>query len=338
MDRVRVCVDAVGGDEPAEVVLSGIEAALEADPNLEVLVAGPEDVVSGFCEAHERAEALIAPDVITMEDDPITAVMKRRKSSIVLGCRAVKKGQAAGFFSAGSTGAITAAGTAYVTPFKVLQDGKRSAVRPCLTNALPNRRGGLTVLCDMGANPDVEPMDVVRFAQMGAAYASCVLGIEHPRVGLLSNGTEEHKGSVFTQACYPLMEQHVAGFSGNCEGTDLTSGDVDVVVCDGFAGNIALKSIEGAAKFMMEELKAGLMSSIKGKIAAMLMKPMLRNLKHTLSGDAKGGAVLLGLQGVVMIGHGATSDEAVKNGTLACAAAIRQGLVASVASSMGLEA
>lgn len=338
MDRVRVCVDAVGGDEPAEVVLSGIEAALEADPNLEVLVAGPEDVVSGFCESHERAEALIAPDVITMEDDPITAVMKRRKSSIVLGCRALKKGQASGFFSAGSTGAITAAGTAYVTPFKVLQDGKRSAVRPCLTNALPNRRGGLTVLCDMGANPDVEPMDVVRFAQMGAAYATCVLGIEHPRVGLLSNGTEEHKGSAFTQACYPLMEQHVAGFSGNCEGTDLTSGDVDVVVCDGFAGNIALKSIEGAAKFMMEELKAGLMSSIKGKIAAMLMKPMLRNLKRTLSGDAKGGAVLLGLQGVVMIGHGATSAEAVKNGTLACAAAIRQGLVSSVASSMGLEA
>lgn len=338
MGRVRVCVDAVGGDEPAEVVLAGIEAALAADSELEVLVAGPSDVVTPFCDAHERAVPLVAPEFITMEDDPITAVMTRRKSSIVLGCRAVKKGQADAFFSAGSTGAITAAGTAYVTPFKVEAGGRRVAVRPCLTNALPNRAGGLTVLCDMGANPDVEPMDIVRFAQMGAAYATCVLGIAHPRVGLLSNGTEEHKGSAFTQACYPLMAEYVEGFVGNGEGTDLTSGSLDVVVCDGFAGNIALKSIEGAAKFMMEELKGGLMSSLTGKVAAVLMKPVLRGLKQKLSGDAKGGAVLLGLRGVVMIGHGATSAEAVANGTLACAEAVRQGLVDRVAASMGLSA
>lgn len=338
MGRVRICVDAVGGDEPAEVVLAGIEAALAADPELEVLVAGPEEVVSAFCAERDRAEALVAPEVITMEDDPIKAVMTHRKSSIVLGCRAVKKGLAAGFFSAGSTGAVTAAGTAFVTPFKALRDGRRTAIRPCLTNALPNRAGGLTVLCDMGANPDVEPVDIVRFAQMGAAYATCVLGIEHPRVGLLSNGSEEHKGSAFTQSCFPLMSELVPGFAGNCEGTDLTSGNFDVVVCDGFAGNIALKSIEGAAKFMMEELKRGLTSSFAGKVSAVLMKPMLRELKHKLSGDAKGGAVLLGLRGVVMIGHGATSVEAIKCGTLACAQAARSGLVDQVAASMGLEA
>lgn len=337
MEKVRVCVDAVGGDEPAEVVLAGIEAALDVDPALEVLVAGPEEVVSDFCASHERADALIAPEVITMEDDPISTVMKRRKSSIVLGCRAVKKGDADGFFSAGSTGAVTAAGSAYVTPFKAERDGKRTAIRPCLTNALPNRAGGLTVLCDMGANPDVDPMDVVRFAQMGSAYARCVLGIENPRVGLLSNGTEAHKGSAFTQSCFPLMGDLVPGFAGNCEGTDLTSGSFDVVVCDGFAGNIALKSIEGAAKFMMAELKGGLMGSFRGRLAALLMKGTLRELKDKMSGDARGGAVLLGLRGVVMIGHGATSVDAIKNGTLACAAAIRQGLVTRVANSMGLE-
>lgn len=337
MEKVRVCVDAMGGDEPAEVVLAGIEAALDADPALEVLVAGPEEVVSGFCAAHERADALVAPEVITMEDDPISAVMKRRRSSIVLGCRAVKKGDADGFFSAGSTGAVTAAGSAYVTPFKAERDGKRTAIRPCLTNALPNRAGGFTVLCDMGANPDVDPMDVVRFAQMGAAYATCVLGIENPRVGLLSNGTEAHKGNAFAQSCFPLMSDLVPGFVGNCEGTDLTSGSFDVVVCDGFAGNIALKSIEGAAKFMMGELKNGLMGSLKGKLAALLMKGTLRELKGKMSGDARGGAVLLGLRGVVMIGHGATSVDAIKNGTLACAAAIRQGLVTRVATAMGLE-
>lgn len=335
MEKVRVCVDAVGGDEPAEVVLEGIRAALAADADLEVLVAGPEDVVVPFCAEHDRAEALVAPDIITMEDDPIEAVMKKRKSSIVLGCRAVKKGEAAGFFSAGSTGAITAAGTAYVTPFKVEIEGRKTPVRPCLTNALPNREGGLTVLCDMGANPDVEPMDIVRFAQMGGAYASCVLGVHEPRIGLLANGTEEHKGSAFTQTCFPLMAELVPGFAGNCEGTDVTSGNVDVVVCDGFAGNIALKSIEGAAKFMIAELKAGFLSSLKAKIAAVLVKDMMSELKAKLSGDAKGGAVLLGLRGVVLVGHGATSVEAVKNGTLATAEAVRQGLVDRVAESMG---
>ncbi len=143
--------------------------------------------------------------------------------------------------------------------------------------------------------------------------ASDVLGVDEPSVGLLSNGTEEHKGSAFTQSCYPLMAEHVPGFAGNCEGGYITSGSVDVVVCNGFDGNIALKSIEGAAKFMMGELKAGMTANLKGKVAALLMRNMLRNmlrtLKHKLSGDAKGGAILLGLRGVVMIGHGATSDD-----------------------------
>ena len=227
---------------------------------------------------------------------------------------------------------------ALVAHEKAERDGKKTAIRPCLTNALPNRRGGLTVMCDMGANPDVEPWDMVRFAQMGAAYAACVLGVDEPSVGLLSNGTEEHKGSAFTQSCYPLMAEHVPGFAGNCEGGDITSGSVDVVVCNGFDGNIALKSIEGAAKFMMGELKAGMTANLKGKVAALLMRNMLRALKHKLSGDAKGGAILLGLRGVVMIGHGATSAEAVKNGTLACAEAVRARLVERVRESMGLEA
>lgn len=334
MSNVRVCVDVVGGDEKPEVVLDGILAALEADQELEVIACGPDKIVTPFAAAHARVEALVAPDVITMEDDPIRAVMTKRKSSIVLACRAVKKGEADGFFSAGSTGAVTAAATAYVTPFKYIEDGKKHPVRPCLTNALPNRAGGLTVLCDMGANPDVEPGDVVRFAQMGAAYARAVLGIENPRVGLLSNGTEECKGSAFTKECYPLMAERVPGFAGNCEGTDLTSGNFDVVVCDGFSGNIALKSTEGAAKYLMGELKGAFMSSLGTKVAALLLKKQLRELKSKLSGDAKGGAVLLGLRGVVLIGHGATSVEAVKNGTLATAEAVRAGLVEGVASSM----
>ena len=336
MDEVRIAVDVMGGDEEPGVVLDGIAAALAADPALTVLAVGPEDIVGPFCEAHERAEALIAPDVITMEDDPIAAVMRKRKSSIVIGCRAVKRENAQGFFSAGSTGAITAAGTAYVTPLKYLaEDGSKKPIRPCLANSVPNRAGGETVLADMGANPDVEPEDVVRFAQMARAYAVTVCGIAEPRVGLLSNGTEDHKGSAFTKACFPLMAEQVPGFRGNCEGSSITDGNFDVVVCDGFAGNIALKSIEGAAKLLMGELKGAIYGSLKGKVAGLLLKDEMGALKAKLSGDSRGGAILLGLRGVVLIGHGATSVEAVKNGTLAAADAVRGRLVENVAASMG---
>lgn len=334
MKPVRICVDVMGGDEEPRVVLDGISAAIAADPDLTILAVGPAEIVGSFAESHERVEALAAPDVITMEDDPIPAVMTKRKSSIVIGCRAIKRGNADGFFSAGSTGAVAAAGTAYVTPFKYEADGERRSIRPCLTSTLPNMAGGLTVFCDMGANPDVEPSDMVRFAQMGAAYASCVLGVDAPRVGLMANGTEDSKGSAFTKSCFPLMREQVDGFVGNCEGGDIVSGGYDVVVTDGFAGNVALKSIEGAAKFMMAELKSAFMGSVGGKVAALLLKKQMRELKAKLSGDAKGGAVLLGLRGVVVIGHGATSVEAVENGALAAAEAVRADLVNRVADSM----
>lgn len=335
MRKVRIAVDVVGGDEEPKVVLDGIDAALAADPELEVIAAGPADIVEPFAAERERVEALVAPDVIAMEDDPIQAVMHKRKSSIVLACRAIKKGQADGFFSAGSTGAVTAAGTAYVTPFKYVNaEGEKRPIRPCIVSEIPNRAGGFTVLADMGANPDVEPEDIVRFGQMGATYARIVCGIANPRVGLLSNGTEDKKGSQFTKECFPLMRTSVKGFVGNCEGTDLTSGNVDVVVCDGFSGNIALKCTEGAAKLLLHELKGVLLGSLGGKVAALLVKRGLKSIQAKLSGDARGGAVLLGLRGVVVIGHGATSVEAVKNGTLTAANAVRGNLVEMLAASM----
>ena len=335
MNKVRIAVDVMGGDEEPQVVLDGIDAALAADADLEVLAVGPADIVEPFAEERERVSALVAPDVITMEDDPIEAVMHKRKSSIVLACRAVKKGEAAGFFSAGATGAMTAAATAYVTPFKYLTDtGEKRPIRPCIVSTIPNRAGGETVFCDLGANPDVEPEDIVRFAQMGSTYARIVCGIANPRIGLLSNGSEDTKGSHFTKSCFPLMKQTVKGFAGNCEGSDFTSGNFDVVVCDGFSGNVALKAIEGTAKLLLHELKGVLLGSLGGKVAALLIKKSLKGLQAKLSGDSRGGAVLLGLRGVVLIGHGATSVEAVKNGTLATAQAVRSNLVEMLAASM----
>lgn len=333
-EPVTIAVDVMGGDRGPAVVLRGALQALEADPDLRLTLVGPAEEVEPFAAVHDRATAQVATEVIEMGEHPAGAVRAKKDSSIVVGCRLVKEGAADGFFSAGSTGAVAAAGTAYVTPFKYEADGERRSIRPCLTSTLPNMAGGLTVFCDMGANPDVEPSDMVRFAQMGAAYASCVLGVGAPRVGLMANGTEDSKGSAFTKSCFPLMREQVGGFVGNCEGGDIVSGGYDVVVTDGFAGNVALKSIEGAAKFMMAELKSAFMGSVGGKVAALLLKKQMRELKAKLSGDAKGGAVLLGLRGVVVIGHGATSVEAVKNGALAAAEAVRADLVNRVADSM----
>ena len=335
MEKVTVCVDVMGGDEEPQVVLDGITAALEADPDLTVLVCGPAALIDPFCEKHgERACPLPAEDVITMEDDPISSIMKKRKSTIVVGCRAVKKGKAQGFFSAGSTGACTAAAAAYVPPFKYRDGSEVKPVRPCLTSAVPNATGGVTVLADMGANPDVEPMDMVHFAVMARAYAQIACGIAEPRVGLLSNGTEDEKGSKFTKACFPLFAEKVPGFVGNKEGGDILNGSTDVMVADGFSGNVALKAIEAASKLILKELKAAIFSSTRAKLGGLLIKPALGSVKERLSGDSVGGAMLLGLKGVVLIGHGATSAEAVKNGTLATARAIRGKLVETIADSI----
>ncbi|AEB07162.1 phosphate:acyl-(acyl carrier protein) acyltransferase [Coriobacterium glomerans PW2] len=334
MSSVVICVDVMGGDEGPEPVLRGIDAALAADEHLEVLAAGPERIVVPLADKRQRVRALVAEQAIAMDDDPISAVMKKRRSSIVLGCRALRRGDAQGLFSAGSTGAVTAAATAFVTPLRHERAGALRPVRPCITSALPNRAGGLTVFCDMGANPDVEPSDMVRFAQMGAAYARAVLDVRAPRVALLSNGTEDSKGSLFTKACFPLLRDQIEGFVGNCEGDGVVSGDYDVVVADGFAGNIALKAMEGSAKLLMNELKSTFLGSVRGRICGLVMRGSLNDLKKRLSGDSRGGAMLLGVRGVVLIGHGATSSEAVMNGTLSAASAVRAGLVESISTAL----
>ncbi len=332
---MKIILDAMGGDNAPQAVVQG---ALEAHAQCgaDIVLVGREEAIRACLTGPlpEGVEIVNATEVVEMCDDPATAFKRKKDSSLTVGLTMLKNGEGDAFVSAGSTGAMTAAATAYVTPFRYLAEGKKQPVRPCLTNALPNRAGGLTVLCDMGANPDVEVDDMVRFAQMGSAYARVVLGIEHPRVGLLANGTEDEKGSNFTKSCFPAMKAAVPGFVGNCEGTDLTSGNFDVVVADGMSGNIALKATEGAAKFLLQELKGAFMASLGTKIAALLIKKQMREIKAKLSGDAKGGAILLGLRGVVLIGHGATSVEAVKNGTLAAAEAVRAGLVENVASSM----
>ncbi|WP_077597803.1 phosphate acyltransferase PlsX [Olsenella urininfantis] len=325
-----ICVDAMGGDESPEFVLKGVEEALLEDSELSVLVAGDEALVVPFAAAHERARALVSTEVIGMEEHPAEAVRSKRGSSIVLGCAAVRKGDAEGFFSAGSTGAIFAAASTGVGRV-------RSVKRPCIASSIPGSTGRRSVFLDMGANADARPEMLVQFAQMGRAYARLALGVEDPKVALLSNGSEETKGSEATLAAHAaLVAAGPTWFVGNCEGGDLLAGRFDVIVTDGFTGNVALKTLEGTAKFILGELRRAVGDSRRAAAGALLLKPALKEIAAGLSGDEYGGAMLLGLKSPVIIGHGATSVSAVKNGTLACASAVRSGLVDKIAEEISL--
>lgn len=323
---VTVCVDAAGGDRPVATVLEGVALALEADPNLAVLLTGPAAEIEPFAAAHQgRCEAVPTTEVIAMDEHPAEAVRAKRDSSIVVGCRLVREGRAQAFFSAGSTGAVMAAATLGIGRIKGIE-------RPAITNALPGPRP--TVMLDLGANADCKPANLVQFAKMGIAYSQVAIGVEAPTVGLLNIGSEDTKGSMAAQACFAALKEQVPSFKGNAEGSDLFAGTFDVVVTDGFTGNVALKTIESTAKYILGQLKGAIGRSPLTKLAGAALKGGLYDLKAQMSGDQYGGAVLLGVKGVVLIGHGATSPEAVMNGTLRAAEAVRGGLVQRIAASL----
>lgn len=319
-----ICVDVMGADKEPPVLLEGVEAALAADPDLEVLVAGSADVVEPFAASHSRARALVTTEVIAMSEHPANAVRVKKDASIVRAAAAVRAGEADGLFSAGSTGAVLTAATFGVGRIKGIK-------RPALSLPFPGISGKPTVFLDMGANADVKPDVLVQFAHMGRAYSRAILGVDEPRVGLLCNGSEDTKGSEMALAYHAALEAGDCGFAGNAEGTDLLAGTFDVIVADGFTGNVALKSIEGTGKFVIKRLKAAMGASLGNKIGMALLAKSLKSLAAEMSGDEYGGAILLGLRAPVVKGHGATSARAVCQGTLAAAAAVRAGLTDKIA-------
>lgn len=308
-ESVTLAVDAMGGDHAPTVVLEGVAAALDQDPSLKILLCGPEEVVGPFASEHDRCEAVFAHEVIAMDEHPAHAVKTKKDSSIVIGCRLVKDGHADGFFSAGSTGACLAAAT-------LVMGRIRGVKRPALGIIIPSYDKP-TLLLDVGANADCKPEYLVQFATMGQVYSQQVMGVEHPRVGLLNIGEEDTKGSSFAIEVNQLLQKRNPDFGGNCEGGDLLQGRFDVVVTDGFTGNVCLKTIEGTAKLMFKLVKDALMSSLVSKMGALLVKGSLAGLKDKVSPDTYGGSPLLGVQGVCMIGHGSSSPRAIKNGILA---------------------
>jgi glycerol-3-phosphate acyltransferase PlsX len=326
---VTVAVDAVGGDFAPGVVIDGVEAALAADPLVRIALTGPDEVVSPVAARHpKRLVAIPTTEIIAMDEHPASAVRSKKDSSIVVGCRLVRDGEADAFFSAGSTGAAMAAATLVMGRIK-------GVARPAIATVLPSA-GAPTVLLDAGANADCKPEHLVQFAHMGAAYAASVLGVAQPRVGLLNIGEEPTKGSQLTIEAHELMAEQVAGFVGNIEGRDVMAGSVDVIVTDGFTGNVALKLLEGTSKVLFGQLRDAMTAGVVNKAAAAILAPSLRTLKQQLDPETYGGAPLLGVAGVCIIGHGSSSAVAVANAVRVASQAARAGLVARIADTVSV--
>ncbi len=320
---VAIAVDAVGGDFAPHAVLAGVSIALADDPSLTVHLVGPEDVVLATDEFADRIVPHVATERIAMDEHPAAAVRSKRDSSINVGCRLVKEGVADAFFSAGSTGAAMAAATLVI--------GRLPGVmRPAIATVLPTA-GEPTVLLDVGANADCRPEHLVQFAQMGAAYSSVVLGVERPRVALLNIGEEPTKGSQLAVEAHALMSRDVDRFVGNVEGSEVIAGCVDVIVTDGFTGNVTLKLLEGTSRVLLSQVRHALTSNLVRSAAAAVVRPSLERLKDRLDPDAYGGAPLLGVGGVCIVGHGSSGERAVASALGVAARAVRGRLTELVA-------
>ena len=307
---MKIIVDAMGGDNaPEQIVLGAIDALCE-DKQLEVTLVGDTDaickVLAGKKYDDNRLEIIDAKDVITNDDSPTMAIKTKKDSSLVKAFEALNRDDADGFVSAGSTGAVLVGAFMKVGRIKGVS-------RPALAPVLPTLKGNGVVLCDCGANVDCKPVNLQHFAIMASAYAEGMLGVKNARVGLLNNGAEAHKGNELTQEAYKLLsETRGINFVGNCEARDILSGDYDVVVCDGFNGNIALKSAEGTANTMLKLIKDGVYSGgLKSKLGALMLKSVFKNVKKKMDYNAHGGACFLGVNKIVVKSHGASKSKSV---------------------------
>lgn len=323
---VTVVVDAQGGDNAPSEILSGVVMALQADPDLNVILTGEADIVGSFAAGHDRVEGFPTTQVIEMDEHPANAVRSKKDSSIVVGCRLVKEGRADAFFSAGSTGAAMAAATLVMGRIK-------GVARPAIATVVPTA-GPPAVMLDVGANADCKPEHLLQFAHMGSAYATVVLDVAEPRVALLNIGEEPSKGSVLAQESHALMTESLPGFIGNIEGRDVLAGVTDVIVTDGFTGNVALKLLEGTSKILLGQVKDAMTSSAINTMAAAVLRPSLSRLKERLDPETYGGAPLLGVEGVCIIGHGSSNARAVANAVRVAAQAVRGDLTERIAAAV----
>lgn len=310
MNGYVIAVDAMGGDHAPGAIVAGAVAALRRYTDIYILLAGPQATLEALLkeadDVRDRMEIIPADEVISMEDSPMLAVRKKVNSSMVQAMLAVRDKRAGAVVSAGSTGALLAGGMLRIGRIKGIE-------RPALAPVIPGAKKPF-LLIDAGANVDCQPKYLVQFGLMGSVYMKNVMGVHEPAVGLVNIGTEAEKGNKLTKETYQMMQAQTSyRFAGNVEAREIPTGDFDVVVADGFDGNIILKYTEGIVKTMMDMLKGHLMATKKTKLGAALSKPAFRNFKRSMDYNAYGGAPLLGVDGAVVKAHGSSGEEAIMN-------------------------
>ncbi|MFJ7747002.1 phosphate acyltransferase PlsX [Peribacillus sp. NPDC097295] len=304
---MKITLDAMGGDNAPKAQVLGAMKAVEAFSDVEITLIGNEAEISPYLTKNERITVIHTEEKILSTDEPVRAVRRKKNASMVLAAQQVADGEAAACISSGNTGALMAAGLFVVGRIEGIE-------RPALSPTLPTIDGKGFVFLDVGANAEAKPEHLLQFAIMGSVYAQKVRGIEKPRVGLLNIGTEEKKGNELTKQAFTLLQESTdITFVGNVEARDLLNGPADVVVTDGFTGNMVLKTLEGTAMSVFSMLKTALMSNVKSKIAAALVKPELKTIKNQMDYSEYGGAGLFGLKAPVIKAHGSSDANAIYN-------------------------
>jgi len=321
---MRIAIDAMGGDAAPHANVEGaLDAAREYRDAEIVLVGDTARLKPLIPELPPNVSIVHADETIASDDEPVKAVRRKKNASMVIAAQMVRDRSVDAMISAGNTGALMVTGTLIV--------GRMSGVeRPALAPLLPTMDGRGVLALDLGANMDANPQNLLQYAIMGSIYREAVHGVKKPRVGLLNVGTEAVKGNELTKAAYPLLKEAPIHFIGNVEARDVLNAACDVIVCDGFAGNIMLKAMEGAANAIIAALKEEFMRTAATKLAAAVMKPRLKSLINKLDYTEHGAAPLLGLDGLVLKGHGSSDANAIKNAVRQARIAIQADLVRAI--------
>lgn len=322
-ETVRVVVDAMGGDNaPGEIVKGAIEA-VNSRSDIQVILTGQQDKIdtelAKYTYNKNQIEVVHCDEVIETAEPPVNAIRKKKQSSLVVGMNMVKHQEADAIVSAGSSGAILVGGQTIVGRIKGIE-------RPPLAPLIPTENG-VALLIDCGANVDARPSHLVQFAQMGSIYMENIVGMKKPRVAILNIGAEEEKGNALVKETFPLLKEcEGINFIGSIEAREIPHGGADVIVCEAFSGNIVLKLYEGVAATLLSKVKEGLMSSIRSKIGALLIKPALKQTLKSFDASQYGGAPLLGCKGLVVKTHGSAAANDVRNSIIQCVTFKQQGI------------
>lgn len=312
---VNVALDAMGGDNAPKAIVKGAIDAIRESTQIKVFLVGKQEIIreelTQYTYDESKLEIVDATEVIEMAEPPVMAIRKKKDSSIVRALQLVKEGTCDAFVSAGSSGAVLVGGQLIVGRIKGVE-------RPPLAPLIPTEKG-VSLLVDCGANVDARPSHLVQFAKMGTVYMENVLGIANPKVAIVNIGAEEEKGNALVKETFPLLKETGGiNFIGSIEARDIPKGYADVIVCEAFVGNVILKLYEGVGAALIRTLKQGMMSSLRSKIGALLVKPALKEALKSFDLEEHGGAPLLGLNGLVVKTHGSSKSTEIKNTILQC--------------------